>query len=65
MLDRIATKPRKFGPKAASQKIVLRTWSGVLKEESSLLEDWIDQKGVLVGMESIQKRPQGWQQIPH
>ncbi|KAK0245029.1 hypothetical protein EDD85DRAFT_917403 [Armillaria nabsnona] len=57
MLDRIATKPRKFGLKAAGRRIVLRTWSRVLKKESSLPENWIDQKGILVGMEPIQKRP--------
>ncbi|KAF8228907.1 hypothetical protein L208DRAFT_1402862 [Tricholoma matsutake] len=37
---------------ALTQGIVLQTWSGVLKDEDSLLNNWIWQQGVLVGISS-------------
>jgi hypothetical protein len=39
-----------YGDKALRKHIVLQTWSGVLKDEASLPEDWTRQSGVLVGI---------------
>ncbi|KAF8235246.1 hypothetical protein L208DRAFT_1392784, partial [Tricholoma matsutake] len=43
---------------ALTQGIVLQTWSGVLKDEDSLPNNWIWQQGVLVGISS--RCPLGW-----
>ena len=48
--DRILTDERKFGPLAIHKQIVLNTWSGLLLDEESLPDDWIFEKGVLVGI---------------
>ncbi|KAF8233831.1 hypothetical protein L208DRAFT_1395005, partial [Tricholoma matsutake] len=37
---------------ALTQGFVLHTWSGVLKDEDSLPNNWIWQQGVLVGIPS-------------
>ncbi len=39
--------------------MVLKTWSGVLLNEDMLPDDWVLYPGVLVGIESVRKRPRG------
>lgn len=48
-LDREATNP-KYGRKALSRKMVLRTWSGVLMDKNSLPDDWLGETKILVGI---------------
>ncbi|KAF8131723.1 hypothetical protein K438DRAFT_1642799, partial [Mycena galopus ATCC 62051] len=38
-----------FKSLATKKQVVLNTWSGVLLDEDSLLDDWMRSKGVLVG----------------
>jgi hypothetical protein len=42
----------KFGILALKTQCVLNTWSGLLLEEASLLDNWINE-GVLVGIQPI------------
>jgi hypothetical protein len=53
-LDQAMTNTR-YGKKALDKSLVLRTWSGVLKDEASLPEDWIRQPGVLVGIVPLEQ----------
>lgn len=53
--DRASTH-KKYGTLATKRKIVLQTWSGTLKDETNLPDDWINEPGVLVGME-YRERP--------
>jgi len=49
--DRARTNRFKFGKAALSQRTVVNTWSGALRDEQSLPEDWLSfHKGVLVGI---------------
>lgn len=48
-LDRELSKPV-YGKKALDKKKVLRTWSGVLMNESALPSDWTKENEVLVGI---------------
>ncbi|KAF9028758.1 hypothetical protein BDZ89DRAFT_1252330 [Hymenopellis radicata] len=49
-LDIMMSDKRKYGSKAINKALVLSTWSGTLKDEGRLPEDWIREKGVLVGV---------------
>jgi hypothetical protein len=53
-LDQAMTNTR-YGKKALNKFLVLHTWSGVLKDEASLPEDWIRQPGVLVGIVPLEQ----------
>ncbi|KAJ7903231.1 hypothetical protein B0H13DRAFT_2025770, partial [Mycena leptocephala] len=49
--DRILTDKVKFGPFALRKwQMVLNTWSGLLRDEDSLPDDWTLTEGVLVGI---------------
>ncbi|KAJ7659524.1 hypothetical protein B0H17DRAFT_954663, partial [Mycena rosella] len=48
--DRILTNKTRFGPLSFKKQLVLNTWSGLLMDEDSLPDDWIHEKGVLVGI---------------
>ncbi|KAI0686285.1 ribonuclease H-like protein, partial [Cytidiella melzeri] len=48
LLDREMTR-KKYGKKALNKTLVLRTWSGTLRNEHNLPTDWIN-TGFLVGM---------------
>ncbi|KAJ7751323.1 hypothetical protein DFH07DRAFT_745689, partial [Mycena maculata] len=47
--DCLLTDKLKFGPLTLNKQLVLNTWSGLLLDEHSLPDDWINE-GVLVGM---------------
>ncbi|KAI4517376.1 hypothetical protein K525DRAFT_182168, partial [Schizophyllum commune Loenen D] len=49
-LDREMTKNYKYGKRAIQKEVVLTTWCGVLHEELSLPEDWLNEPRVLVGV---------------
>ena len=49
-LDRASTN-KKYGPSATKKSIVLKMWSGTLKNENALPDDWINTPRVLVGMD--------------
>ncbi|KAG1773495.1 ribonuclease H-like protein [Suillus occidentalis] len=55
--DRLLTDSKRYGKKAIKIDTVLKTWSSLLKDEDNLPDNWIHQKGVLVGMTS--RRPPG------
>ena len=42
---------KKYGPFTTRKDLVLKTWSGTLKNEHSLPDNWINAPCVLVGME--------------
>lgn len=46
-----------FGAKAIPKEFVLKTWSGALKNEHSLPEEWVNYKGGLVGIRTPELRP--------
>ncbi|KAJ7708018.1 hypothetical protein B0H16DRAFT_1345126 [Mycena metata] len=48
--DRILTDETRFRPLSFKKQLVLDTWSGLLMDEDSLPDDWIHEKGVLVGI---------------
>jgi ribonuclease HI len=48
--DWILTDKVKFGTLALKKQLVLNTWSGLLKDEDSLPDDWTKIEGVLVGI---------------
>jgi ribonuclease HI len=52
----IAMTNKHYGDKALNKYIVLQTWSGVLKDEASLPEDWTRQTGVLVGIVPLERQ---------
>ncbi|KAF8221583.1 hypothetical protein L208DRAFT_1327166, partial [Tricholoma matsutake] len=56
-LDILSTNRKLQDRSALTQGIILQTWSGVLKDEDSLPNNWIWQQGVLVGISS--RRPPG------
>ena len=56
-LDVLATNKRKYGIKAIQPDLVKRTWTGVVKGETSTTEDWTNNPGVLVSI--AETRPAG------
>lgn len=48
--DRLLTDSMRYGKKALKIDSVLKTWSGLLKNEDNLPDNWIRHAGVLVGM---------------
>ena len=54
-IDHMSTQ-KKYGPSATRRDLVLKTWSGALKNEHTLPDDWINTPGVLVGMEFCERR---------
>jgi hypothetical protein len=46
---------QQYGKKALKKEIVLQTWSGTLRDEQSLPENWIKKPGVLVGIEPLEQ----------
>ncbi|KAJ7083859.1 hypothetical protein C8R44DRAFT_651827, partial [Mycena epipterygia] len=48
--DQLLTHRARFGTLAIKKELVLNTWSGTLLNEDSLPDDWINSKGVLVGI---------------
>lgn len=55
--DRLLTDSMRYGKRATKIDLVLKTWSGLLKDEDNLPDNWIRQTGVLVGM--TPRRPPG------
>ncbi|KAK0502693.1 hypothetical protein EDD18DRAFT_1063755, partial [Armillaria luteobubalina] len=51
-IDLASLKRKKQKKRGISTESVLRTWSGVVKNEQDLPEDWTGTAGVLVGMAS-------------
>jgi ribonuclease HI len=47
--DRLLTDKIRFGPLALKEQLVLNTWSGLLMDEDSLLDNWTHE-GVSVGI---------------
>lgn len=47
--DRILANKIRFGSLAIDKQLVLSTWSGLLENEDALPDNWINDKGVLVG----------------
>lgn len=45
----IALTKKKWGCRGLGRLQVLQTWTGLIQDEESLPEDWIDKSGVLVG----------------
>lgn len=56
---------KQFDKLVTDKDLVLRMWSGTLKNESQLLDDWIDSSGVLVGIEIRECRVRGRQSSEH
>ncbi|KAJ6482673.1 hypothetical protein C8R45DRAFT_831025 [Mycena sanguinolenta] len=50
------TNKIRFGGLSLRRQLVLDTWSGTLADEDSLPDDWINTKGVLVGIWPINNR---------
>jgi hypothetical protein len=48
--DKLLSNRVRFGSLAIKKQLVLNTWSGTLLDEDSLPDDWINSKGVLVGI---------------
>ncbi|KAJ7226178.1 hypothetical protein C8J57DRAFT_1093494, partial [Mycena rebaudengoi] len=48
--DQLLSSQVRFGSLAIKKQLVLNTWSGVLLDEDSLPDNWINTKGVLVGI---------------
>ncbi|KAK0446318.1 ribonuclease H-like protein [Armillaria borealis] len=59
-VDRMLVNKHRYGSRALKKSMVLSTWKGTLLIERSLPEDWIDQRGVLVGI-----APRGRHRAPH
>jgi hypothetical protein len=56
-MDRLLANRNRYGKKALKPALVIATWDGVLYDQESLPENWIQQSGVLVGMRP--QRPPG------
>ncbi|KAK6966786.1 hypothetical protein R3P38DRAFT_3337725 [Favolaschia claudopus] len=54
--DQLLTNRARFGSLAKNKQLVLETWSGVLNNEDSLPDDWILERGVLVGIRPITQK---------
>ncbi|KAK0489651.1 ribonuclease H-like domain-containing protein [Armillaria luteobubalina] len=65
MIDRLLVNRQRYDTRALRKVKVLSTWKGTLLNKKSLLEDWIDQSRVLVGMVLVQKQPRGRHRAPH
>ncbi|KAJ7260028.1 hypothetical protein B0H12DRAFT_1277944, partial [Mycena haematopus] len=52
--DQLLTNTARFGDLAIKKQLVLKTWSGTLLDEDSLLDDWTRCRGVLVGISDAQ-----------
>ncbi|PBK88964.1 hypothetical protein ARMGADRAFT_1114996 [Armillaria gallica] len=50
IIDQLLANKSRYRSKALKKATVLAMWRGTLKDEKALLEDWIDQSRVLVGM---------------
>ncbi|KAG1853775.1 hypothetical protein C8R48DRAFT_749589 [Suillus tomentosus] len=48
--DRLLTDSMRYGKRASKIDTVLKTWSGLLKDEDNLPDNWIRHAGILVGM---------------
>ncbi|KAJ7702018.1 hypothetical protein B0H16DRAFT_1832852, partial [Mycena metata] len=48
--DKLRTNRCRFGSLAVKKQLVLDTWSGALRDEDSLPDDWTTLKGVLGGI---------------
>lgn len=44
--DKILTNVSRYGKKALSEELVLKTWSGVLRDEDNIPDNWIRLSGV-------------------
>jgi hypothetical protein len=51
-MDRLLTDKRRYGKKALKPALITQTWNRVLYDEQNLLENWIQQSGVLMGIRS-------------
>ncbi|KAJ6469854.1 hypothetical protein C8R45DRAFT_837039, partial [Mycena sanguinolenta] len=51
--DQLFTNKIHFGRLAINRKTVLHTWSGIIWDEDSLQDDWIQSDQVLVGIRPI------------
>lgn len=56
-IDRLLTNKHKYNKRALPPAHVLRTWNSVLTTNGDLSDDWLQQSGVLVGMQP--PRPPG------
>ncbi|KAJ7587774.1 hypothetical protein C8J56DRAFT_786334 [Mycena floridula] len=56
--DCFMTNQARYGKRALNPKLVLCTWSGVLKDKNDLPDSWIMEPKVLVGIEPITTLPQ-------
>ncbi|KAJ6578102.1 hypothetical protein B0H19DRAFT_930983, partial [Mycena capillaripes] len=54
--DRLFTNKIHFGRLAFKRHIVLNTWSGILWDEDSLPDDWIQSDRVLVGIRPLSSK---------
>ncbi|KAK7019938.1 hypothetical protein R3P38DRAFT_2631262 [Favolaschia claudopus] len=54
--DQLLTNKARFGSLAKKPQLVLETWSGVLHNEDSLPDNWLLEKGVLVGIRPISQK---------
>ncbi|KAK0439275.1 uncharacterized protein EV420DRAFT_1651042 [Desarmillaria tabescens] len=59
MVDQLLANRKKYGSRVMAKAKILVTWKGMLQDEKSLLEDWIDQGGVLMGIMPVWWRPRG------
>ena len=48
----------KFSKLVTNRELVLKTWSGMLPDESNLLDNWINMSRVSVGMDVREQRAQ-------
>ena len=56
-LDKLMTNHKKYGKKALKERAVIQTWTKTLYDENNLLDNWLQQSGVLVGIRA--RRPPG------
>jgi len=49
-LDCALTDTMKYGKKGLRKSVVRKTWTGVLRDEDRLPEEWFRESGVLVGV---------------
>ena len=56
-LDKLMTNHKKYGKKALKERAVVQTWTKTLYDEKNLLDNWLQQSGVLVGIRA--RRPPG------
>src|SRR3954449_10130553 len=56
-LDKLMTNHKKYGKKALKKRTVIQTWTKTLYDENNLLDNWLQQSGVLVSIRA--RRPPG------